>query len=289
MARIRTTKPEFYTSEQVMGLSIAARFAFQGLWVFCDDGGNHPASAKTLKAEICPSDDITAAEVQALVDEMISQGLVVVYEVGAKQFWHVTGWHHQRIEKPTYKHPKFEESSPTPRREVAEPSPTPRRDIDDQSTTSRRGLDPVLEGMGIGVEGIGDSVPYGTGAADASPTSPAPAVPDQQSLPTKTPAEQRKSDAWAGAKSLLNAHGMPLAQTGAFLGKLAREHGDDVLVDVMEAAVAERPGQPEAWIVGACKTRAAAAPRKGTSRLGQQPDFSTMNYREGTLADGSLV
>ncbi len=44
MARIRTTKPEFFTSEQVMNLSIFARFAFLGMWNFCDDGGNHPAS-----------------------------------------------------------------------------------------------------------------------------------------------------------------------------------------------------------------------------------------------------
>jgi hypothetical protein len=49
MARIRTVKPEFWTSEQVMNCSRDARLLFIGMWNFCDDGGNHPASAKTLK------------------------------------------------------------------------------------------------------------------------------------------------------------------------------------------------------------------------------------------------
>lgn len=123
MARIRTTKPEFYTSEQVMNLSIPARFAFQGLWTFCDDGGNHPASAKTLKAEVFPSDDMTSTQVQGLIDEMLAQGLIVIYEAGGKQYWHVTGWHHQRIDKPSYKHPKFGEASPPAVASVAEAAP----------------------------------------------------------------------------------------------------------------------------------------------------------------------
>jgi hypothetical protein len=49
MARIRTVKPEFWTSEQVMELSPLARLAFIGMWNFCDDAGVHTASAKRLK------------------------------------------------------------------------------------------------------------------------------------------------------------------------------------------------------------------------------------------------
>lgn len=37
MPRIRTIKPEYWTSEQVLDLSIPARLAFIGLWNFCDD------------------------------------------------------------------------------------------------------------------------------------------------------------------------------------------------------------------------------------------------------------
>jgi len=107
MARIRSIKPEYWTSEQVMEVSRDARLLFIGLWNFCDDGGNHPASAKTLKAEVFPGDDdVTASTVMQWVDELIEQGLLVEYEVDGKEFWHVTGWHHQRIDQPTLRHPR---------------------------------------------------------------------------------------------------------------------------------------------------------------------------------------
>lgn len=106
MARIRSIKPEFWTSEQVLDLSRDARLLFIGMWNFCDDGGNHPASAKTLKAEVFPGDDdATVQAVMQWVDELIEQRLVVEYEADDKEFWHVTGWHHQRIDQPTLRHP----------------------------------------------------------------------------------------------------------------------------------------------------------------------------------------
>lgn len=105
MARIRTIKPEYWTSEQVLELSRDARLLFIGLWNFCDDGGNHPASAKTLKAEVLPADDVSASVVMQWVDEIIEQGLLAEYEVDGREFWHVTGWRHQRIDQPTLRHP----------------------------------------------------------------------------------------------------------------------------------------------------------------------------------------
>ncbi|WP_186145980.1 hypothetical protein [Burkholderia gladioli] len=106
MARIRSIKPEFWTSEQVMSCSRDARCLFIGLWNFCDDGGNHPASVKTLKAEVFPADDdATMAAMMGWVDELIEQGLLAEYEAGGKEYWHVTGWHHQRIDQPTMRHP----------------------------------------------------------------------------------------------------------------------------------------------------------------------------------------
>lgn len=110
MGRIRSVKPEYWTSEQVMSLSRDARLLFIGLWNFSDDGGNHPASAITLKAEVLPGDLITADQVMAWIDEMIEQGLLEEYEADGKTFWHVTGWKHQRIDQPTYRHPKGDTS-----------------------------------------------------------------------------------------------------------------------------------------------------------------------------------
>jgi len=121
MARIRTVKPEFWSSEQVMECSPIARLLFIGLWNFCDDAGNHVASAKTVKAEIFPGDDISSTDVQRMLDELSSNSLIAFYTKGDKDYLHVTGWRkHQKIEKPTYKHPAFSEDD---WRAVVEASP----------------------------------------------------------------------------------------------------------------------------------------------------------------------
>ena len=136
MARIRTVKPEFWSSEQVMELAPLARLAFIGLWNFCDDGGVHPASAKTLKAEVFPSDDLSADSVAEMVSAMIRLGLVEEFTNGEKCYWHVTGWaRHQKIDRPTYRYPTpsetkqpcgFDECSSNGSRALVESSPPER-------------------------------------------------------------------------------------------------------------------------------------------------------------------
>lgn len=112
MARIRTIKPEFWTSEQVVECSPIARLLFVGMWNFCDDGGNHPASAKTLKMQIFPGDDIAIHQVEVMVGELIEAGLLQQYTADGRNYWHVTGWKHQKIDRPSYKHPRpFDERS----------------------------------------------------------------------------------------------------------------------------------------------------------------------------------
>lgn len=109
MSRIRTVKPEYWSSEQIMNLSIPARLLFIGMWNFCDDRGIHPANPKTLKAQIFPSDDIDAAP---LVQELLNQGLIAAYSANDKEYFVVTGWNHQKIDKPTFKHPAPPKYSP---------------------------------------------------------------------------------------------------------------------------------------------------------------------------------
>lgn len=101
MARIRTVKPEFWTSEQVMEVSPLARLLFIGMWNFCDDKGVIPASFKTLKAQVFPSDDILAADVERLIGELIAQELLVQFDADGRSWWFVTGWHHQVINRPS--------------------------------------------------------------------------------------------------------------------------------------------------------------------------------------------
>lgn len=124
MARIRSIKPEFWTSAQVMECSALARLLFIGMWNFADDAGRMTYSAKTLKAQIFPSDDISVANVQRLVDELSTNGLVRVYEVDGRQYLHITGWHHQKVDKPKESKipgPVAEQSSNDRRRVATDP------------------------------------------------------------------------------------------------------------------------------------------------------------------------
>jgi hypothetical protein len=100
MARIRSTKPEFWTSEQVMECSPITRLMFLGMWNFADDLGRLPLSPKTIKAQIFPSDNITPETILGMVQELSHNGLVLIYTVAGKDYLQITGWQHQRIDKP---------------------------------------------------------------------------------------------------------------------------------------------------------------------------------------------
>lgn len=99
MSRIRTIKPDFWTSEQVMECSPNARLLFIGLWNFCDDAGRHPMSPKQIKAQVFPGDSFTPENVRGMLDELSSNGLIRYYTVEDKDYFVVTGWSHQRIDK----------------------------------------------------------------------------------------------------------------------------------------------------------------------------------------------
>lgn len=127
MARIRTVKPEFWSSEQIVECSTNARLLFIGLWNFCDDAGIHPASAKTIKARVFPADDIDPSSVRRLLDELSSHGLIKFYTVEGVEYLWVTGWsRHQKVERPSFKYPK----PPPKQHETPDPSPNDRRTID---------------------------------------------------------------------------------------------------------------------------------------------------------------
>lgn len=141
MARIRSIKPEFWVSEQIAECSPSARLTFIGLWNFCDDRGVHPAKPKTLRAELYAMDDVTSQDVAAWVAELIRVGLVREFTADDGEiFWCVTGWdRHQKIDRPSFKHP-------TPPPVV---STTDRRQISEDSTNARRAPPPGVDRSGV--------------------------------------------------------------------------------------------------------------------------------------------
>ena len=109
MARIRTIKPEFWTSEQIIECSVSARLLFIGMWNFADDAGNLSASSSRIKMQVFPADNI---DIKPLINELIKRGLLIQYTVNNRNYWHITGWKHQRINRPSIGiHPKFCEDS----------------------------------------------------------------------------------------------------------------------------------------------------------------------------------
>ena len=76
MARIRTIKPEFFTSEDVVSLSPLARLLFIALWCEADREGRFVWKPKTFKLRYLPADPCDA---DALCQELLDAGLVVLY------------------------------------------------------------------------------------------------------------------------------------------------------------------------------------------------------------------
>lgn len=102
MARIRTIKPEFFTSLTVASVHVEARLTFVGLWTHVDDEGRCVDDARLIKAALWPLDDRTAADVERDLQALTEHSLIVRYEAAGRRYLAVRGWEeHQRINRPT--------------------------------------------------------------------------------------------------------------------------------------------------------------------------------------------
>lgn len=76
MARIRTIKPEFFTSEDIVSLSPMARLLYIALWCEADREGRLVWKPKTFKMRYFPCD---SCNIDKLCAEILDIGLVVQY------------------------------------------------------------------------------------------------------------------------------------------------------------------------------------------------------------------
>lgn len=79
MARIRTIKPEFFTSEDIVSLTPMARLLYIAVWCEADKEGRLVWKPLTFKLRYFPADDCS---IQALCDEIVASGLVQLYGNG---------------------------------------------------------------------------------------------------------------------------------------------------------------------------------------------------------------
>lgn len=98
MARIRSTKPEFWTRGDVLECSPNARQLYKGMENFADDYGNIDAHHKSIKAKVFPND---AFSVDPLIDELIKTEMLQPYFVNGSKYYHLrTFLDDQKIDRP---------------------------------------------------------------------------------------------------------------------------------------------------------------------------------------------
>jgi hypothetical protein len=121
MARIRSIKPEFFTSLTIADQPLSARLTFIGLWTYVDDNGVGLADPRLIRASVWPLEEApdilqrTREDLQSLH----AARLVTLYEASGKALVAVSNWsEHQKVSHP--RKPRY----PRPE-EVSQPSGTP--------------------------------------------------------------------------------------------------------------------------------------------------------------------
>ena len=104
--RIRSIKPEFWSSPDIAALSDADRLLFIGLWSYVDDHGRGRDDVALIVAALYPHDMVanpldTVAKVRDGLARLSEANLILRYTVASRTYFLVTGWgKHQRVDKP---------------------------------------------------------------------------------------------------------------------------------------------------------------------------------------------
>jgi len=95
MARIRTIKPEFFTSESILSIEPLARLLFIGLWCESDRDGRLAWKPKTLKFRYLPADNV---DMDDLTEQLVSEGMILIYSSDGHEYcWIPSFSNHQVI------------------------------------------------------------------------------------------------------------------------------------------------------------------------------------------------
>jgi hypothetical protein len=104
MPRIRTIKPEFWSSPSMRGADPWVRLLFIAMWNWADDFGRGTANYRELAAFAFPDDQDplapTVAELPLLLAEVQRRWAVAFYEVGGRRYYAIPSWdEHQKNER----------------------------------------------------------------------------------------------------------------------------------------------------------------------------------------------
>lgn len=151
MARMRTIKPETFTSEMLADLPVAVRWTFVGLWTYVDDEGRGRGDPRLIKAALWPlDDDVTPTDVEGHLAQLEAKGAVCRYESAGKRYLHVVNFsEHQHPNRPAPSrlpecphstHGGLTEDAVSTHNNVGEPSAEPQSEGDGASAGPSPGL-----------------------------------------------------------------------------------------------------------------------------------------------------
>lgn len=221
MARIRTIKPEFFTSDDITGLSPLARLLYIGLWCEADREGRFEWKPTAFKRRYLPDD---ACDIQALCQELIDARLVVRYGHGLayvptfRKHQHLNGKETpSKLESPD----AYESDTDSTRR--------PRVDHASRDASGRDGV-ASLDATSLPFP----SLPSQGGLGEiASMTEPVPAAEPTAAPSTPAVRPQRRQGPGAGAGSYPRDHlthgfcGSRFCVSAESFAGMVRRYGDD--------------------------------------------------------------
>lgn len=147
MARIRTVKPEFFTSPDTARASMEARLLYIAMWCWADDYGIGEANMLALRAFAFPEEDhYLSKEIQSLCKEVADCYGVVFYTNKNRRFYEIPSWdEHQKTQR---------------RAKGRNPSANDPDSSPDQRFSVREGTSESLQGTSERTQG---KTPLGTG------------------------------------------------------------------------------------------------------------------------------
>lgn len=125
--RIRSIRPEFWSSEDIAAMDWTTRLVFIGLWSYVDDNGVGRDVEKLIVADLFPLEDDprdTLATVSRSLARLSEGGQITRYTLEGKPYLHINAWSkHQRIDKAAKsRYPLPTSDNTEPRETVATPS-----------------------------------------------------------------------------------------------------------------------------------------------------------------------
>jgi hypothetical protein len=117
MARIRTIKPEFFTSADICDLTPLTRLVYISLWCEADREGKLIWNQKTIKLRFFPADN--KDEFNESISELLDSDLIEIYKIDGKEYCII---------------PSFTKHQVINNRETDSKLPNPPRDIDASGT-----------------------------------------------------------------------------------------------------------------------------------------------------------